>query len=277
MHIMRTIIIAATVLIAAQGFAQLDPALLKDIKQWRQGERPPARLLKFPEGKIHDIAECELRAIGDAVEDYIAEISDADLLAALIFDPHVEPASFQAAVRRVVRLKGLDHLSRLLADRRKISPRAFVHSDLAVLSQLLRQPYVAIKVARLAPDDMEPDKAEQVFREMKAQLEDGTTWADAYGKFSKMNPDTRARAKDPKSICTLICYLYDGIVSPDGFDILTYSISENLPLDHVRALFPAKRGVSVVRGSDGVYLYQVTDCYDGSANTPSQGMPRPVR
>jgi hypothetical protein len=235
---------------------------MRQMKTWRKGDAPPARLLKFPDGKIDTIPGCGLRVIGSEVGDYIGEIQDADLLAALMFDYRAQADTFHAAASRLITLKGVGYVSRLLAERRKTEPGAFGRSELAVLSQLVRAPYVAVQVARIAPVDMPPDKAETALQAMRTDLQAGAPWADAYRKHSDLHPDMRDRAKDPRSVRTLICYLYDSTVSPSGFDIATYRTAESLPTEHLRELFRAKRGTHIFRAADGVYLYHVRSYYD---------------
>jgi hypothetical protein len=256
------VVIALTCLVGLQAHGQLDTNLMREIKSWRKGDVPPARLLKFPDGKIDAILGCGLRVIGSDVADYIWKIEDADLLAALMFDYRSEADTFHAAVSRLIKLKGVGHVSRLIEERRKTEPGAFARSELAVLSQLLRAPYIAVQVARIAPEDMPPDKAESALEAMKADLQAGAPWADAYRKHSDLHPDMRDRAKDPRSVRTLICYLYDSTVSPSGFDIVTYRTAESLPTEHLRVLFRAKRGTHIFRATDGVYLYHIQSHYD---------------
>ena len=256
------IIIALSCVMGLHAHAQLDTNLMRQMKAWRKGDAPPARLLKFPDGKIDTIPGCGLRVIGSEVGDYITEIQDPDLLAALMFDYRAQAETFRAAASRLITLKGVGHVSRLLAERRKTEPGAFARSEFAVLSQLVRAPYVAIQVARIAPEDMPPDKAESALQAMRTDLQAGASWADAYRKHSDLHPDMRDRAKDPRSVRTLICYLYDSTVSPRGFDIVTYRTAESLPTEHLRELFRAKRGTYIFRATDGVYLYHIQSYYD---------------
>jgi hypothetical protein len=185
-------------------------------------------------------------------------------LVAVLFDAQTKADSFHAAASRLITLKGVAGVSHLLEDRRKKQPAEFTRSDLAVLAQLLQSPYVTIKVARIASEDMPSDEAQKVLLQMSAELQSGSTWTDAYRKFYTRYPDMRDRAKDPHSTRTLISYLYDGIVSPTGFDILTYYAAENLPSDHLRKLFQSKRGVHVLMAVDGIYLYQIVNHYEGA-------------
>ena len=121
---------------------------------------------------------------------------------------------------------------------------------------------VAIQVARIAPEDMPPEKAESALQAMRTDLQAGASWADAYRKHSDLHPDMRDRAKDPRSVRTLICYLYDSTVSPSGFDIVTYRTAESLPTEHLHELFRAKRGTHIFRAVDGVYLYHIRSHYE---------------
>jgi hypothetical protein len=259
---MRTpTVIALACLLVFQAQAQLDTNLMRQIKSWRKGDAPPARLLKFPDGKIDSIPECGLRVIGSDVGDYISEIRDADLLAALMFDWHVQSETFHAAASRLITLKGVGYVSGLMAEWRKAHPNEFPRSDLAVLAQLLRSPYITVQVARIAPEDMQIDKAESALQAMQTDLQAGMAWSDAYRKHSDRHPDMRDRARNPNSVRTLVCYLYDSTVAPSGFDIVTYSMAESLPLEHLRELFRLKRGTHILRASDGVYLYHITTYY----------------
>lgn len=219
--------------------------------------------MKFPDGKIDEIPACGLRSLGDSVGDYIYRIKNAELLAAIIFDYRTEKNSFHAAASRLINLKGISHVSHLLAERRKADPSAFSNSELAVLAELMRSPYITIQVARITPEDMPPDKAELVLRQMSKELDAGTPWARVYEKFADLNPDLRDRKTNPNSIRTLIGYLHDGTFSPTGFDILTYRTAENLPLEHLRELFGVQRGRLIMRSAGGVYLYHIKSYYNG--------------
>ena len=257
------IIIALCCLVELRSLADLDTKLVREIKSWQKGDAPPARLLKFPDGKIDMVGECGLRVWGSAVDDYVSGIQNADLLVALIFDLRAQSDTFHAAVSRLITLKGVGHAAHLLAERRKTEPSAFTRSELAVLSQLLQSPYIAVQVACIASEDMQSDNAENALQAMKTDLLAGVLWADAYRKHSDLHPDMRDRAKDPNSTRTLIGYLYGSTVSPTGFDIVTYRTAENVPLTHLRELFQAKRGSHILKAADGVYLYHIQSYYNG--------------
>lgn len=262
-HSMRIrVIIALSCWMGLWAHAQLDTNLMLEIKSWRKGDMPPPRLLKFPDGKIDTIPGCGLRVIGSEVGDYVWKIEDADLLASLMFDYRSQADTFHAAASRLITLKGVGHVSRILADRHKTEPDVFGRSELAVLSQLVRSSYINIQVARIAPEDMPKKKADTALQAMRVDLRAGASWADAYRKHSDLHPDMRNRAKDPRSIRTLISYLYNSTISASGFDIVTYSMAEALPLQHLRELFQLKRGTHILQAADGVYLYHIQSYYD---------------
>lgn len=236
---------------AFPAFAQLDTALLRQTESWKSGETPPPRLLKFPDGKIDELPICGMRVIGSEVSDYITQIKNPELLAALLLDYRAQPDTVRAAASQLITLKGTDHVARLLASQTRESAR----SELAVLAQLLRSPYAAIQVARITKDDMELSAAERALQAMRADLEAGTPWAAAYGATADKNPDLKDRAKDPRGVRTLVCYLYDSVISSTGFDILRYTIASDLLPQHLEAIFRAGRGTHVFKTPEAVYLY----------------------
>ena len=239
--------------VAFPAVAQLDATLLRQAENWKTGEPPPNRLLKFPDGKIDQFPIYGVRTIGTEVADYITQIKNPDLLAALLLDHHAQPETLRAAANQLIMLKGTEHVARLLASHGRESQR----SELAVLAELLRSPYAAIQVARITKDDMELTGAESALQEMRADLEAGMVWAEAYRKAADKHPDLNDRAKDPRSVRTVVCYLYEGIVSPTGFDILRYAVATDLPPQHLQEIFRAARGTYVIKTSEAVYLYHM--------------------
>ena len=113
---MKTLFTILACLIGFEALAQLDGSIIRDIKAWKRGSAPPARLLKFPDGKIDTIPGCGLRVIGSEVGDYIAQIQDADLLAALIFNSRAEADCVREAIRQLIILKGPVHVAQLFAE-----------------------------------------------------------------------------------------------------------------------------------------------------------------
>jgi len=250
--------------IALSAHAQRDDSLSREIKTWKKGNSPPARLLRFPDGNVDRLSRDHLRVWGSGVEDYVSEIQDVDLLVALLFDHRSQPESFRAAASRLIRLRGVSYVSHLLKSKRTEEPAIFT-SPLATLSQLLRSPYVAIKVADISSEDMESHRAEEVLTKMRAELVAGNSWGATYRKFADLHPDLRARAKDPQSISTLIRYLYDGIVAPSGFDILNYSIAADLPTEHLQKLFQAETGTHIFKAGNRVILYHIEHYFNDAA------------
>ena len=253
-------LILAGSLAAASAFAQLDPALLQQAGNWKSGETPPARLLKFPDGKLDQPWVCGMRATGSEVGDYIAQIKNTELLSALILDYRAQPETVHAAVTQLITLDGTTNVARLLASH----PQESTRTELAVLAQLLRFPYAAIQVARIAGDNMDLTTAERVLTGMCADLNAGISWADAYRKTADQNPDLNDRAKDPRSCRTLVSYLYDGVVSPSGFDILNYRVAADLRPVHLQEVFRAKRGTVILKTEGAVYLYHIRQCYEAA-------------
>ncbi len=235
------------------AIAQLDPILLRQAEDWKKGDTPPHRLLNFPDGKIAQPGGCGMRVIGCDVGDYISEIKNPDLLAALLLDYRSQPETLHDAATQLITLKGTDYVAHLLASHHPQSDRP----ELAVLAELLRSPYAAIQVARITEDDMDQPAAERALQAMCADLEAGSTWADACKKTADKYPDLKDRAKNPNSFRTLVSYLYDGVVSPDGFDILTYTVATDLPPQLLEAVFHFGRGTHVLKTSKAVYLFHI--------------------
>lgn len=260
---MKIFMVAAlTCLAGFRASSQLDTNLMGEINSWQKGDAPPARLLKFPNGKIELTFECGMRVLGSEVEDYVSRIQNADLLAALIFDPLAEADTFHAAVAQLINLRDVGYVSQVITKRRETDPAAFARPEVAVLFQLLRTPYLTVAVARIAPEDMPPGDATRALKTMKRDLCAGELWIDVYRKQSDLHPDLRARTENPKSVQTLVAYLYDGPVSETGFDLVTYATAEALPVAHLRELFHAKRGTHILQAANGVFLYHIRNYYD---------------
>jgi hypothetical protein len=99
-------------------------------------------------------------------------------------------------------------------------------------------------------NDMESKKAVSVLRNMGAELVAGRTWKIVYAKFSSNH----------------LCYKFDGVVSPYGFDIKNYTMVITFPRSHLKELFHAKSGFHVIETSDAVYLYYIEAYFNGFAN-----------
>jgi hypothetical protein len=239
--------------LAQVAWAQLDDRLLNQVKTWKTGDPPPARLLKFPDGKIDQMPVCGMRVLGSEVSDYILEVSDSELLGALLLDDRAEPDTLRAAASRLITLKGTDYVAGLLAAK----AQGLLRTELAVLSELLRNPYLAIQVARIKTSDLSLSAAEAVLNEFRADLEAGAPWSEAYRKAADRNPDLADRARDPQSSRTMVSYLYYGVISPSRFDVVKYAIAGDLPAAHVDELFRVRRGTHVLKTDGAVYLYHI--------------------
>jgi hypothetical protein len=259
---MSTMILASLLSLpaGADPFDGLDAALVKEITGWKTGSPPPTRLLRFPHGRI-DPPVCGMRAWGDAVSDYISRITDTDLLKALVFDPRADDACFRAAVRRLLEVSGVREVRATVAERRKADPAAFSRAGLATLTQLLASPYARVKVAHLDKKDAAKGLAEKALLGLKSELVTGQPWARAYQRAADQLLDTR-RAQAEGGWRTFLCYEYDGLIAPTGFDLLDHRISDRLRPDHIRKLFEAKGGVHLLETEDGYWLYYVEEFYE---------------
>jgi hypothetical protein len=249
-NIMRVIVLGLAVLaFSTTCLADLDRAILQEIEAWKKGNPAPARLLKFPDGKI-DPPLCGLRVYGEAVEDYIGKIKNVDLLEAILVNPSATEQSSLAAARQIIRLKGPSYLAARLAEQ---DSATFGWPQLAVLRELLRSPFATVKVARIEFKDIPTPEAEVAIASFRKQLENGIAWDQAYKSVSEAHPDPSSQPYG-----TLVSYLFDSIVSPSGFDILTYSDAKDLPLQHLSELFHSRPRTAVFRTATAIYLYFAT-------------------
>lgn len=81
-------------------FEDLDVGLGKEIRGWKKGDQPPARLLRFPDGPPASLPVCGMRVLGDDVGDYISRVTDLGLLEALLFDWPADQACVHSTARR---------------------------------------------------------------------------------------------------------------------------------------------------------------------------------
>jgi hypothetical protein len=251
--------------VGADPFAGLDADLAKEITAWKDGTPPPARLLRLPDGRLPQPAplHCDLRAWGDSVDDYISKITNVELLKALVFDNRADPPCFRAAVRRMLEISGVKGVRAILAARRSTHAADFdSRPELATLAQLLASPYVRVKVAFLDRNDVPADAAEQSLRGLEADLTAGVPWQRAYAKAANQVLDKERSRKEGGGWRTFLCYQYDGLVSPTGFDPLTYRISDRLKPDHIRRLFEAKGGTRRFVTPTGFWLYHTEAYYE---------------
>lgn len=243
---------------ARDPFEGLDPRLVKEIRGWKKGDPPPAKLLRFPDGPPAVVPGfCGMRALGDEVGDFIGRVTDPDLLAALLFDARANTACVRSAARQLLELRGVKHLREVLAARRKTNPENFTGSELATLTQLLASPYARVRVASIDKKDATKEAAEKALSGLTADLVAGVPWRRAYLAAADLLPDKERSAKEGGGWRTFLCYRYDGLISPIGFDILNRRFSEYLPQDHVGKLFEVKIGVHRLETAEVYWLYYV--------------------
>src|SRR5262245_39090905 len=220
---------------AADAIEWPDQILAREITEWKKGTAAPAKLLRFPHRPPPDPMMCGLRAFGDSVDDYISRIADPDLLEALLLDRGADSACVQAAARRLLDTRGTKTVRAILAARQG----EWNHrTEVATLAQLLTASYARVKVAAIDKSDVEPERAQSVLSGLKAGLGSGDPWAQAYRRASESLPNARGGG-------TFVGYRYDGLISPNGFDLMYRWNAGELESAHVRALFAAKGGTHI--------------------------------
>jgi|OpeIllAssembly_1097287.scaffolds.fasta_scaffold344510_1 hypothetical protein len=241
--------------------AGLDRSLVGEITAWKKGNPPPRRLLRFPDGPPAWLGFGGLVGVGSAVEDYVSSISDEELLKALLFDPQADAACVRAAARRLLGLRGVKYVRTMLADRRKTNVADFARTELATLTQLLASPYARVHVASLDKKDASKEAAENALTGLNADLTAGVPWERAYRMAADRLFD-KERSQREGGSRTFLCYRYDGLISPTGFDLLDRRISEELPPGHIGRLFEAKVRVLRLETADAYWLYHVEAFYE---------------
>jgi hypothetical protein len=230
---------------ATDPFEWMEPALAREITDWRKGTVPPAFLLRFSHRPPPEPMMCGMRALGDLVDDYISRIIDADLLEALLLDSRADAVCVQAAGRRLLDTHGTKTVRTVLASRRG----EWAHRpEVATMAQLLTAPYARVKVAAIEKSEVDREQAQAVLTGLKADLERGDSWARAYRRASELLPNVRRGG-------TLVGYRFDGLIAETGFDLLYRRLAIELDLAHVRALFAAKGGTHVWETADAYWLY----------------------
>ena len=246
--------------------ADLDPALVREIKAWKPGDDPPTRLVKFPDGDVSHFPTCGTRVYGESIEDYLDAITDSRLLVAIMFDWRAQDDSILAAARQLLRTKGPAYVAAQLRQHRSAAQSSpdngLWGGVLASLEQLLASPYVTMRVASIATDDMPAAQSQAVLNELGQALESGESWSLAYGRISQAHPDLR---DDASCYRTLVRYAFHGVVSPLGYDLTTGRFIGELPAEHLAQLFHLGTGIHILAAPDGVYLYQVTDTFTGAS------------
>lgn len=235
-------------------FSGLEEDLVTEIKKWKKGSPPPKQLLCFPDGPPKVEFRCGMLYWGECSSHYISRIKNTDLLYAMLFDPQADSVCFHATSRQLLELVGVRELRATLATRRKNDSKGYFGKEATVLSQLLNFSYAKIKVACLQKKDVEKDLAVQVLRDLKSDLSDGRTWDTAYRRAADRLLDKKRSEKEGGSR-TFLCYKYAGLISPSGFDILSYSISDELLPEHIQKVFAAKGAVRLLETNDAYWLY----------------------
>jgi hypothetical protein len=247
---------------AAGPFPENDPALVREITEWKKGSPPPPRLLQFPDGPPQFSRMCDMRAFGDAVDDYISRIGDADLLEALLFNPQADQRCIRASFGRLIEVRGVPAVRAMLAERRKSHPRDLGNAERAMLAQLLTSPYARARAVSIEKSAVEPNRAEKVLVALAADLAAGVPWERAYMAAANVLFDEERSRKEAGGWRTFLCYRYDGLISPLGLDLLSLRNTEQVPPAHIERIFEAKKGTLKLETADRHWLYFIEACYD---------------
>jgi hypothetical protein len=253
-----------TLLVSQQpdSFPSLDRDLVAEIKGWKNGDPPPRKLLRFPDGPPALPPLSGMSVFGSGVGDYVSRINDQELLKSLLFDTKADPACVQAAASRLIDLRGVKAVKSILADWRKKNPADFVSTELATLSQLLASQYLRVQVASLEKKDVPKEVADKALTSLKGDLAAGVPWDRAYRKAADSLFDKEASQKQGGGWRTFLCYRYKGVISETGFNVLDRRISDKLHPDHVRKLFEAKGGILQFETADMYWLYYIEAFYE---------------
>jgi hypothetical protein len=241
-------------------FPWLVPGLAREITSWKEGRRPPRRLLQFPDGPPAGLPVCGMPVFEAEVGHYVSRIGNDELLKSLMFDPQANDACIRASARRLLELRGVTYMRTLLADKQKTDPTEFARAELATLTQLLVSPYVRVRAASIDKKDVPKDRAEKTLAALKADLAAKVPWNEAYGKAADSISDTERSRRDGGSR-TFLCYRYDGLMSSVGFDLLNRQITQELDPNHIRKLFEVGWGIHRMDTRDRYWLYYVEAFY----------------
>jgi hypothetical protein len=110
-------------------------------------------------------------------------------------------------------------------------------------------------------------RAEVALSQLKAKLDTGQPWSDAYRAIADANPDVERMRKEPGAQTTLITYAFDGWVSEIGFSYSSLSVTPYVPANYFENAIAAGGGGHIYKDEGGVYLVYVFDLYNGAPNT----------
>ena len=243
----------------APDFLLAGEALQEEIKAWKPGDEVPPRLLSFPSGEVPPRGMCGLADYAFSAAPIIEQIDSDALLVALMFDPRTESASLRPAILRLMQLKGIGWFAKTLVDH----PNKRWELDL--LQQALQSPFSRIEVAFIGNDRMDRSDARQALESLKAGVDNGEPWKDAYGRVADANPDIERRKREPLAHTTLVTYQFSGWVNTSGFSPSELGINPYVSPAHLETIVGSPRGGQIIESDEGVHLYYVMESWTPSA------------
>jgi hypothetical protein len=254
---MRTSAIFVGLMLFLVGDVTAAGDLHKQIKKWKLGDEVPHSLLSFPDGNVPPLSLVHSDAYEDVftARPYILSIESNELLEAIIFDPRSERGAFEAAVVTLVDHKGLVWFSKFIAN------QSSTDWKLDTLREVLSKPFVRCSVAFIAKDAMPESEAKKALEEIKAQLDKGASWKDAYGSVADKHPEVKRHKNEPRGLGTLVGYMYSGWVSADGFDFSSLHFAEGVPTTYFAEAIQSGKGGKIAGGPNGLYLIYVFELY----------------
>jgi hypothetical protein len=244
--------------------------LAEAIQAWRPGDPVPEWLVAFPHHTPdHD---CGLCASGHFLEDYIHDIQAPELLDALVLDPRTDEVALAAALRRMLRTRGLARTADFLSAASARQPDLARRPAFAAVGSGLRSRCVLIKIARFSKDRPVPlARAREVIRAMQSELLSGIAWKSALNRAQDaLRDETKHRPGQPFWGPTHLSYAFDGRATPeyrdliDGQDLGTDRYAA-VPAGHLEVVFEARGGTHLVETGAAIWLYHVEEYFEGTA------------
>ena len=167
---------------------------------------------------------------------------------AIVYDRRSERSAFEAAVITLINHKGLPWFSKMLAGR---DSTRWEHD---AFRQMFSLPFARCSAAFISRDAMTNDAARKALEEIKAKLDKGGSWKDAYGSVANAHPDIERRKREPGVPITLVGYMYSGWVSEFGFDFSSLHITSTVPAAVLAEAIHSGKGGNMVSAPTGQFL-----------------------
>jgi hypothetical protein len=154
--------------------------LRDQIRRWRSGDSLPKALVNFPRDEHPCPGCCGVMYWGQFVGHFISEISNSDLLAAIIVEPSVGDDSRSSAIIQSMSAFGLAHTATLLSNSIRAEPSLSERRFVKDMFAKLRCPCLRLEAAHFDKHRPMPlSLAWATLRKMQGELEAGASWADA--------------------------------------------------------------------------------------------------